>query len=165
MKYLIIGIVTFLFNIQALELSKVRKDYREAANNKEKVDDFYSAMQSVTKTDNMTLVAYKGASIALKARDSKKLKDKKEGFIEGVSFIEYAIEKEPNNIESRFIRLGIQENTPKLLKYKDDIEGDKLFIMKQFPNISSSDLKSHIKDYILQSDIFTSEEKSVLSSH
>lgn len=164
MKYLLISFALLFTNAQTLDLNTVRQDYKEAAQSPEKVDAFYKSMLAVSKTDQMALVAYKGAAIALKARSSKTLKEKKDGFIEGVGYIEYAIKTEPNNIEPRFVRLGIQENTPKILKYKDEIDEDKLFILKQYQYISSSNLKNHIKDYILQSELFTSEEKSVISS-
>lgn len=146
------------------ELSEVRMAYKEAANNPEKVDSFYKTLINVNKQDNVALVAYKGASIALKAKYAETLKDKKDGFIEGVSYIEFAIEKEPNAIEPRFIRLGIQENTPKILKYKDNIDQDKLFLLKQYKNISSKNLKDHIIDFMLQSKVFTDQEKQTISN-
>ena len=164
MKYLLIGCLLLVTNVQTLELKTVREAYKKAAQNQELVDAFFKTMQSVSKTDSAALVAYKGAAIALKARNAKTLKDKKDGFIEGVSFIEYAIETEPNTIEPRFIRLGIQENTPKILKYKDAIEVDKQFILKQYQYITSSNLKNHIKDFILQSTVFTDEEKQTITA-
>ncbi|WP_248397194.1 hypothetical protein [Bizionia sp. M204] len=164
MKFILISFVLLVFNVQTLELNQVRQSYKEAAQSQELVDAFYTAMQSVSKTDAMALVAYKGAAIALKARSAKTLKDKKDGFIEGVGYIEYAIETEPNNIEPRFVRLGIQENTPKILKYKDAIVEDKQFILKQYQYISSKNLKNHIKDFILQSAVFTDEEKQSITS-
>jgi len=165
MKFILISFVLLLFNHQTLELNQVRQSYKEAAQSQELVDAFYKSMQTVSKTDAMALVAYKGAAIALKARSAKTLKEKKDGFIEGIGYLEYAIETEPNNIEPRFVRLGIQENTPKILKYKDAIEDDKQFILKQYQYISSSNLKNHIKDFILQSTVFTDKEKSVFFSH
>lgn len=164
MKYLLLSFVLLFSTVQTLDLDTVRQAYKDAAKNQENVDAFYKSMQTVSKTDQMELVAYKGAAIALKARSSKTLKEKKDGFIEGVAYIEYAIKTEPNNIEPRFVRLGIQENTPKLLKYKDAIEDDKQFILKQFQYISSSNLKNHIKDFILQSTVFTDEEKQIIKA-
>lgn len=155
--------MTGLFTLSQ-NLSEVRVAYKEAAQDKEKVLAFYDMLIDVNKENNVALVAYKGAAIALKAKYAETLKDKKEGFVEGVSYIEFAIEKEPNAIEPRFIRLGIQENTPKILKYKDHIEGDKLFLLKQYQYISSENLKGHIKDYILQSKVFTAEEKRSISN-
>ncbi|MFL0353010.1 hypothetical protein [Xanthomarina sp. GH4-25] len=147
-----------------LDLSKVRVAYKEAAHDKSKVEDFSQMLQEVTKKDNVALVAYKGASIALKAKYAKTIKAKKEGFIEGVSYIEFAIEKEPNAVEPRFVRIGIQENSPKILKYKSNIDEDKLFLLKQYQNISSANLKMHVKDYILQSTVFTDEEKQTINN-
>ncbi|WP_053978227.1 hypothetical protein [Mangrovimonas xylaniphaga] len=162
MKILFLFVSAFIL-FQALDLKEVRVAYKEAAHDSAKVDGFYNSMLKVTKDDDVSLVAYKGAAIALKARQAQTIKEKKEGFMEGVSFIEFAIEKAPSAIEPRFVRLGIQENTPKLLKYKEDIEEDKTMILNQFETIDSPNLKGHIKDYILQSKVFTTEEKTVIS--
>lgn len=159
MKLIVVLISVLLLPVQTLELSKVRVAYKEAAQNQTKVDAFYNSLTQVSKSDNVALVAYKGASIALKAKHAKTLKEKKDGFIEGVNLIEFAIDNEPNNIEPRFVRIGIQENTPKILKYKENITEDKNFILKQFKYISSKNLKGHIRDYILQSTLFSDEEK------
>ncbi len=162
MKSLALLIASLFLIVHSLDLNTIRVAYKEAAHDKTKVEVFHKKLSQVTKKDRIELVAYKGAVIALVAKKSKSLKRKKEGFIEGISLVEYAIEKAPYNIESRFIRLGIQENTPRLLKYKSNIDEDKHFILKQFTNIKSSSLKNHIKDYISQSKVFTDEEKSVI---
>ncbi|WMI69484.1 hypothetical protein [Mangrovimonas sp. YM274] len=162
MKTLFLLAGAFLL-MQSLDLAEVRSAYKEAAHDSSKVEVFYKSLSAVTKDDNISLVAYKGAAIALKAKQAPTIKEKKAGFMEGVSLIEFAIAKEPNAIEPRFVRLGIQENTPKLLKYKEDIEEDKSMLLSEFKNINSSNLKGHIKDYILQSKVFTTEEKTVIS--
>ncbi|MFD2542758.1 hypothetical protein ACFSSB_10555 [Lacinutrix gracilariae] len=162
MKSILVLLATLCFTMQSLDLNSIRDAYKDAAQDKTKTEAFYNALKKVTKKNKVELVAYKGAAIALVSKQAITLKEKKEGFIEGVTLVEYAITKAPNNIEVRFIRLGIQENTPKLLKYKDNIEKDKLFILKQYKNISSSHLKNHIKDYILQSKAFTDEEKTLI---
>ena len=163
MKFLIVFILTLSFSILSVDLDTIRDAYQEASNDKTKVDEFNRLLLSVTKEDEAVLVAYKGASIILNARNSSIILDKKKLFIEGVSYIEYAITEAPDEVEPHFIRLSIQENTPKFLKYKDNIEEDKNFILNQFNSINSTSLKSHIQDYILQSELFTDEEKSVIS--
>lgn len=161
MKFLATYCLCFIVLV-SLDLSVIRTAYKGAAQNAKEVDAFYESLANVSKQDRPELVAYKGASIALKAKKSKTLKAKKDGFIEGVEWVEFAIEQAPNNVEARFIRLSIQENTPKLLKYKSNIEEDKGFILKQFNNIASTSLKNYIKDYILHSKVFTDEEKSLI---
>tara|TARA_R110002111_G_scaffold163455_2_gene229645 strand:- start:11622 stop:12116 length:495 start_codon:yes stop_codon:yes gene_type:complete len=163
MKLLNVLILAISITVLSLDVSTVRNAYKEAAQDSSKIEAFSKLLTNVSKNDDVALVAYKGAAIALLARNEKRIKDKKDLFVEGISYVEYAIEKAPNNIEVRFIRLGIQENTPKILKYKGYIEEDKQFILKQFKNISSSNLRNHIKDYILQSKSFSDEEKSVFS--
>lgn len=163
MKFLNVLLLFLSINVLSTDIITVRSAYKEAAQDATKIEAFSKLLSNISKNDDITLVAYKGASITLLAKNEKKIKDKKSQFIEGVSYVEYAIEKAPNNIEIRFIRLGIQENTPKILKYKNNIEEDKQFILNQFKTISSSNLRNHIKDYILQSKAFSDEEKSVFS--
>lgn len=163
MKFLNVLLLILSINVVSTDINTVREAYKEAAQDDTKIEAFNKLLTNISKSDNLTLVAYKGAAITLMAKNEKKIKDKKSLVIEGVSYVEYAIKKAPNNIEIRFIRLGIQENTPKILKYKSNIEEDKKFIIKQFKNISSSNLRNHIKDYILQSKAFSDEEKSVFS--
>lgn len=159
MKFLVLLFSVLVLSMQSLDLDTVRDNYQAAANDKTKVDGFYELLSKVTKQSSVELVAYKGASIAIKAKYGKTIQDKKSEFIEGVSYVEYAIEKSPNNIETRFIRLGIQENSPKLLKYKNNIDEDKLFILKQYEHIKSASLKKHIKDFAMQSTVFSDDEK------
>jgi len=163
MKLILLLLTTLCLNAQTFNVNTIRLAYKQAAHDSTKVIEFSKMLSKVNKKDNAVLVAYKGASIALLARQSKTIKEKKEEFLNGVSWLKHAIEQEPNNIEIRFVRIGIQENTPKLLKYKGNIEEDKLFLIKQFRYIKSATLKNHIKDYILQSKVFSGEEKSLFS--
>jgi len=147
--------------IQSLDLNTIRNGYKEAAKDSTKLPAYIKLVSGITKTSETVLVGYKGAGIALKGRYAKKIKVKKQFFVEGVTLIEYAIEKSPKSIELRFIRLGIQENTPKLLKYKGKINEDKSYILSYFETVKSSRLKKNIKEYILHSKVFTTEEKKV----
>jgi hypothetical protein len=122
---------------------------------------FYDFMNNYSKNDE-TLLAYKGASIAIKAKHTSGIKQKKEEFIKGITIVEAVIKSNPNNLEARLIRLSIQENTPKILKYKANIEADKKQILLLFDK-QSSDLKEYIKNYVKQSKIFTEAEKQQLN--
>ena len=160
MKVFLTLIAFLILSFQTLDLGIVRKSYKIAAQDKTQLESFSNMVVNVTKADDVSLVAYKGASLTLQAKYAKTIKEKKEGFVNGVDYIEYAIEKEPNAIEPRFVRLGIQDNAPKILKYRGNIEEDKAFLLKQFQHISSKNLKEHIKDYMFQSKLFTEEEKN-----
>jgi len=141
------------------ELSEVRKLYANAVNSKADGEKLIDLMTSVSKDDNKTLVAYKGASLALKGKFSPKKEDKKKYFTEGVKILEQALEKDPKNFEIRLIRISIQENTPKILKYKQNIPEDKAFILSNFSKQNQA-LKNFTKLYLTQSKIFSETEKN-----
>lgn len=149
-------------NAQNIDLDKVRALYKEAAHEKSKVEDLNTLLASVTEKSSAELLAYKGAAIALLSKKAKAIKTKKKLFIEGVTMVELSIKNNPDNIETRFIRIGIQENTPKLLKYKAEIPADKAFLLKHLKNVKSKQLRVDIKDYILQSKVFNDQEKAVI---
>ncbi|MDO6758604.1 hypothetical protein Q4566_00210 [Tamlana sp. 2_MG-2023] len=158
MKYLLI--LTLLLITQSVDLEVIRSDYKYAAQDSSKIEALYQDLESVTKTDRAELVAYKGAAVALMAKEANSIKGKKDGFLEGTGLVEYAVERESNNIEVRFVRLSIQQNIPKFLRYYSDIENDKAFILDNYSSINSASLKSHIADYISHSKDFTEEEKA-----
>ena len=146
---------------QSYNLADIRKMYVESSDSKINTTKFYDLMNKYSKNDE-TLLAYKGASIALKSKHTTGIKQKKELFIKGVTILESVIKANPNNVEVRLIRLSIQENTPKLLKYKENIEADKKQILLLFSK-QSVDLKEYIKKYVNQSLAFTKAEKQQLN--
>ena len=156
MRLIISIIVSFLlFTLQ--ELSDVRRLFVDAPLNGVKSEAFYDFIGNYNKEDKV-LWAYKGAAISLKAKFTKTIKEKKSLFIEGVKWIENAVKSEPNNLEIRLIRLSIQENAPKILNYRKNIDEDKKLLLSNFEQQNLS-LKEYIKKYIKQSGIFTDKEK------
>ena len=161
MKWVLLHIIILLFSTPT-DLEPLRKAYKEAGLDETKISHFIDLVKDVTKDSNPVLIGYKGAALAIEAKTQKGIQNKVDAFKEGKDLIEYAIEQEPNNIELRFIRLGVQENTPKVLKYKENIDEDKIFILKNFNDITSENLKEHIGNYIKQSKVFTEIEKESL---
>lgn len=160
MKALILFLSLFLF-VATPELSEVRKQYTNAIDSKANAEKFYKLLESVSKEDSKTLVAYKGASVALQAKFSPKKEDKKKQFIEGTQLLEFALKNDSKNLEIRLIRLSIQENTPKIMKYKANIAEDKQFIVSNFSKQTAS-LKDFVRLYLKQSKVFSTEEKASL---
>ncbi len=158
MKFLFILFFTTLFLV-APDLTKIREDYINAVHSKENAENLYNDLAEVTKSDEKILVAYKGAVTTLKAKFSKSTKDKKKLFKDGATLIEYAVSEEPSNIEIRCIRLGVQGNTPKVVNYRKNILEDKQYILDHFNEITSSNLKSYIKGFVMHSKSFTDLEK------
>lgn len=149
-------ITLFLFFNQGLP--EIREQYINASDSKNNAEKFYNLVIS-NKTDKNVFLAYKGAATTLKSKFVTKKAEKKEMFIEGVGMVEKAVKNDPNNVEIRLIRLSIQENTPKILKYKSNISEDKKIIISNF-DTQTKDLKDYIKIYVKQSKIFTEEERN-----
>jgi len=144
-------------------LSEVRTLYVKASESSENVALLSKKLENVSSSSNPILVGYKAASLTLQAKHLKGAKNKKVKFKEGAGMLEDVLSKFPNRIELRLIRLSIQENTPKLLKYKGNITEDKAFILNNFSETESKELKKHILGYVLQSDAFTPQETEVFS--
>ena len=155
MKFLV-AIFTFLFVFNS-NLDLIRKNYVEASKSKQHAEAFYNLVTKEKETS--VIAAYKGAAIALKAKFTSDKKQRKVWFVEGVTKLEKAIKEDSNNTEIRLIRLSIQENTPKILKYKYNITEDKNFIISNFEKQNKS-LKEYIRLYVKQSKVFTESEKA-----
>lgn len=156
LKSLIISFLLFSFTIP---IQNVRELYKNAPKTKLNSDKFYNKLKDVKDTDNAVLVGYKSVSIILKAKFVKGVKNKKRFFKQGVLLLEKQIERQPENIELRFIRLSIQENSPKRLKYKKKISVDKSFIKQNLKFVKSKKDLVYFKTFITQLKSFTKEEK------
>lgn len=161
MKFLT-SILFLIFFSGSQDISTVRENYIQASKSKEKADEFNELMEKYTG-DNKTMLAYKGASIALKAKFASDRKTKKDFFIKGVEILERALKADANNAEIRLIRLSIQENTPKILNYRANIQEDKKLILTTFDKQNKA-LKEHLRAFIVQSKSFTAQEKELIEN-
>lgn len=144
-------------------LAEIRKAYPTAANSENSAIEFVEKMAAVDAVDNKTLVAYKGASLAMASKYKKKIADKISALKEGGKLIEAAVSAEPGNIEIRMIRLSIQENVPAITGYKKNIAEDKALILKNYKQ-QDEPLKSYLKNFILKAKSFSAEEKQSAKS-
>ncbi|HBC05133.1 MAG TPA: hypothetical protein PKH16_11145 [Aequorivita sp.] len=159
MKYLfIIFFVSFISNAQ--DLKKIRSEYPKAVQNVEITTQLDGELAKVNPSNKPVLLAYKGAVSTLKAKFAKARSDKKEFFKEGISLIESAVKADGSNIEIRYIRMSVQENSPRFLGYHKNIDEDKEFILKNYKTISSTELKELVKDFVLKSENFSETEKA-----
>ena len=138
-------------------LDSIREAYFSGPKTEESAIEF-NAMMAETDLATPTHKAYYGAALALKAKYGQNVKEKKEFFVEAVDYIEAAVNAEPNNIEIRLIRLSVQENSPRIVKYKTNMDEDKELIMQNYSGQTSA-VKKCIRDYVSNSEFFTNEEK------
>ncbi len=142
-------------------ITEIRKLYATATSSQANAKDFVAKLNGVEKNDDKTLVAYKGASIAIVSKLEKKISDKSRKFKEGAGLIEYAIQSEPNNIEIHLVRLSVQENVPKIVHYSSNKKEDKQFLLDHYGEQTGA-LKTYIGDFIKQSKSFSATEKHVV---
>jgi hypothetical protein len=154
---LLLFFISIIGNAQDLKI--IRAQYPEAVKSSEAASKLEAELSRIDNSSKPVLLAYKGAILTLKAKFAKKKSDKKEFFKEGVALIESAVSADASNVEIRYIRLSVQENSPKFLGYHKNIEEDKEFILKHYGSISSAELKEIIKDFAMKSENFEQQEK------
>jgi hypothetical protein len=142
-------------------ITEVRKLYATATSSEDNAKDFLEKLSDVSKEDNKTLVAYKGASLAIVSKLEKKIADKSRKFKEGAALIEYAVTNEPNTIEIRLVRLSVQENVPKIVNYRGNKKEDKKYLLDHYKEQTGA-LKVYVGNFIKQSKSFTSTEKELV---
>ena len=81
--------------------------------------------------------AYTGALKMKQAETQKTPKEKLGFFKEGKTLLESAIATHPKNAEYRFLRIMIQENAPKILKYHHNLKEDGIFVKEHYLSLSS----------------------------
>jgi hypothetical protein len=101
--------------------------------------------------------AYIGALTMKKSSQLSALKEKLEVFKIGHSLLEKEISSQPGNIEYRFLRLVIQEKSPKILKYNSNIEEDKSMVIEGFNQLPTN-IKQFIRDYCSNSLVLKSAD-------
>lgn len=106
---------------------------------------------------NSTTYAYKGGLKMKQAGYIRGAAKKLGVFKEGRQLLEQAIQRYPSNPEFCFIRLTIQENAPKILKYNQNIVEDKKVILAGYKKMDSR-TRAYIMDYARSSSILKVSE-------
>lgn len=125
-----------------------------SSGNTEQIDQVLEILEGA---DGTMARAYEGALLMKKADLIKGPGMKLKMFKKGHEIFESELAADPENAELRFIRLCIQENAPKVLKYRDAIEEDKALVVKSFASLPA-DVRKHILDYAESSDVLTPDE-------
>ena len=116
----------------------------------EKIDKALTSI--VVDGENSLNNAYKGALLMKKAGFQGSPSKKVKVFKQGHQLLEAEIKIYPNNTEYRFLRLAVQVNAPKILKYNKNIEEDRTEIIANYEHLNR-ELKAHIQEFALKSVI------------
>lgn len=130
----------------AQDMAKLRKEFVAATQSMEASQTF---LNSTAKLGERPLLqAYRGAALVIHAKFAKGVEGKKKYAKEGVTALESAVKQDPQNVEIRTLRLSIQEQSPKVLKYKSNIEEDRSFVKKALAELPNGALKTFVEGYV-----------------
>ena len=118
--------------------------------------DFYAAMASdklelindqekIVKSYGDGSQGFEGALLMKKAGLLGKASEKLSLFKSGHKLLDNAIKMDEANAELRFLRLMIQENAPKVVKYKGNIDADSELIKQHFNQLHPQAQKAVIE--------------------
>jgi hypothetical protein len=121
---------------QTFNLRQIRALNHQAPENKRSASDLNKmVMQIDSVTAAPVLVCYKGANEMIQAKYS-------------LNPIEKAFGRDSLNLEIRFIRFAIQRNLPSFLRYHDELERDKQFLLINTRYSNDPELKEMILNYL-----------------
>lgn len=143
LSFLLIGL-----NLNAIERSQFYSVF--SSDSLEDVNNLI--MQLEGESENSTTNAFKGALYMQMAPLLSDPKSKLEAFKKGKILLEKEIGDQPNNIEYRFLRFAVQEQSPVFLRYKNEIKEDKNLIITHFSKLDYS-IQKQIVNYTKKSKI------------
>ena len=131
---------------------QLRRQYQQAATNKEAGEKFHQLMAAYTKQDAVVL-AYKAAAEAIRARDASMFN--KLTYVQQASKqFDQAVKLDAANAEIRFLRLSVESNLPSFLGLSQHVDEDRQFLLStllEHPN-SGLDTESFglVRDFLVQ---------------
>lgn len=152
-------LMPFTLASQNPNLDQIRLRFSKEIKEEKTCHALHSSMYNGSGNNNAIWTAYYGTVTMIMAKYTMNPIKKYRFFIEGKTLIENSIQKEPGNIEVRFLRFTVQDNTPSFLGYNKEIAEDKKYILDHLESLPLPILKKAIVNYISESDRFTSSEK------
>lgn len=151
--------------VQGQQLQDVRKNYYAAITNARAADSFYRRISALNHSDPL-LLAYFGSAQALRARFSWNPYNKLSYLSDGIKTLKQAVQKDPDNLEIRFLRFSLVHYLPGFLGYGDTLEQDRRAIIelvkrKQFGQIEKDMLKNLV-DFMKKSNRCGAQEIAIL---
>ncbi|MDX5422534.1 MAG: hypothetical protein LPK14_09800 [Hymenobacteraceae bacterium] len=148
-------------------MSELREEYVEASRSEEAGKTFYKKMSAYKGKDPVVL-AYKGASEAVMAKYVWNPYSKMKHLKAGAGFFEEAVALDAAHPEIRFLRFTVEHYVPRYLNMSQNVEEDKKVIISSLQSHPKSGLSAELartmRDFLLQKDHCTEEEKKTLRS-
>lgn len=140
----LISLLLMLTAFNNAALHEARVNYNKAAHDKDVCKQMIDKLEKPSQNSAVHL-AYLGGFQTIWANHVLNPIDKLKTFKQGKKNIEQAINKEPGNVEIRFIRLSIQKHAPIFLGYHNNIQEDRDFIIKHRNDAGSEVLQKNME--------------------
>lgn len=141
---------------------EARHSLLAAAKNDIKADEYYEKLKTVDPTKSPVLIGYKAMAEFMICHHSYNPYTKLSYFNKGKNTLEQIIEKNPDNVELRYLRYCIQTNVPSFLGYYSNKNEDKKVLidfLRNSANEPDQDLVRIIKKYFLETGYCNEQEK------
>ena len=149
MSWLILIVLSLSISIQTHKFSET--SFFEALYSKslDKIDAVLATMEKKENLD-LKMKAFRGTLLMKKSSFMKTPAQKIKVFKEGNKLLEAVIKASPKDILFRFLRLTIQENAPKILRYYSAIASDSNMVINGYKQLTLKQ-QSFVLDYAKQS--------------
>jgi len=157
---MMLSAVTHLQNKKSID--EIRESYEAAIYDGKKSKELIAYFNGEPSSQPLYL-AYEGAARMVHAKHVFFPFDKLATYNKGKELLEAAVSKAPDNMEIRYLRLSIQDESPSFLGYKNNIEEDKKFLIKNFNKLRDKDNRLRIQNFLLKNFKLTETEKQLLN--
>lgn len=144
------------------KVAMLRNLFYASENNKAAWIELDEKVKLINRESKPILLCYRGVSEMMGAKYVINPIVKLNKFKKGKTFIEGAVQKDPDNPEIRFLRFSVQTNLPAFLGYHYDIAMDKKKLLDSVHTVADPELKKNIMKYLSSSKYCTAEEKKTL---
>ena len=146
-----------------VSLTEIRSMYIKANDQERTCKELITLLKPYDETNNPLFLGYKAAANMMMAKHVINPFSKLSWFNKGKKMLEAAIKADNKNVELRCLRFGIQSNIPSFLNYKENIHGDKRFILQSYPDVKDPVLRKNIVSYMNKWGDLSQAEKELLS--
>lgn len=141
MPKLLLAAILFTIHTNCIEMQAVRASFHEISSSEE----LEAFIESAEKIECKNATPYIASAIMRRAEFASWPLKKWSYFQEGKKMLEDFISKNPNDVESKYLRFLVQSEVPSLLNYSEDLNSDATYILA---NLDRTELSTEYKNII-----------------
>ena len=126
----IITAIGVFFTTAQINLTELRARYKNAVEDEKETDALFKVVSA--NENDAVFLAYKAGLESIKAKHAFNPAKKLHYVGTSMKTFERAVQKDPDNIEIRYLRFVIQFHVPSFMGYSKNLDEDKAVIVKNF---------------------------------